>query len=55
MPWRPRNVEKLRNQTAKPAGSPFHSAMSQNKRGCAENNAAAIASGVASTSPDNFS
>ena len=33
MPDRPLKVEKLMNQTAKPAGSPFHSAISQNSRG----------------------
>ena len=33
MPERPLNVEKLKNQSAKPAGSPFHSAISQNSRG----------------------
>jgi acetylglutamate kinase len=55
LPCRPRKVEKLRNQTAMPAGSASHSAMSQNRRGCAENSAAAMASGVASTSPASFS
>ena len=33
MPDRPLKVEKLRNQSAKPTGSPSHSAKSQNTRG----------------------
>ena len=42
MPERPLKVEKLTNHTAKPTGSPFHSAMSQNTRGSAPNSAASI-------------
>ena len=32
MPARPLKVEKLRNQSAKPTGSPFHSAKSHDTR-----------------------
>src|SRR6516164_6601949 len=55
MPWRPLNVEKFRNQTAKPTPSPFHSAISQNSRGLSENSVAAMAASVASTSFSSFS
>src|ERR1700731_3969017 len=43
------------NQTAKPAGSPFHSAISQNSRGSLPNRAAPMVSSVASTSCSRFS
>src|ERR1700731_669338 len=49
MPCRPRNEEKLVNQSANPAGCPSHSAMSQNDRGLGANNAAPIMASVAST------
>src|SRR5665213_4076910 len=55
MPERPLKVEKLLNQTAKPAGSPFHSAISQNSRGCSPNSAAPSIASVASTSWSSFS
>src|SRR5579883_86728 len=51
MPWRPRKVEKLANHSAKPAGCPFHSAMSQKTRGSRPNRAASISASPASTSP----
>src|SRR5918999_2494322 len=55
MPERPLKVEKFTNQTAKPAGSPSHSAISQNRRGLAPNSAASIPASVASTSCSSFS
>src|SRR5580704_3418535 len=55
MPERPLKVEKLMNQTAKPAGSPFHSAISQNSRGLLPNRASPIVASVASTSCSRFS
>src|ERR1700730_500343 len=55
MPERPLKVEKLTNQTAKPTGSPFHSAISQNSRGLPPNSATSIISSVASTSCSSFS
>src|SRR5229473_8616911 len=55
MPERPEKVEKLRNQTAKPATSPFHSAISQNRSGLSLNSAAPIVASVASTSWSSFS
>src|SRR6478735_11904364 len=55
MPGRPLKVEKFRNQTAKPTGSPSHSAISQNSRGFSPNSAASISASVASTSCSSFS
>src|SRR4051794_26134907 len=55
MPARPVKVEKFTNQTAKPAGSPRHSAISQNRRGLAPNSAASSIASVASTSCSSFS
>src|SRR6185312_729596 len=55
MPERPLKVEKLTNQTAKPAGVPFHSAISQNNRGLAPNSAASMPASVASISCSSFS
>ena len=49
-PERPLKVEKLTNQTAKPAGIPSHSAISQNNRGLAPNSAASMSASVASIS-----
>src|SRR5882757_9129224 len=43
------------NQTAKPTGSPSHSAISQNSRGWLPNSAASISATVASTSWSSFS
>ena len=43
------------NHTAKPTGSPCHSTMSQNSRGCSQNSAASIIASVASTSWLSFS
>src|SRR6476620_4590084 len=55
MPKRPLKVEKLTNHAAKPAGSPFHSAISQNRRGLSPNSAASMSASVASTSCSSFS
>src|SRR5882757_3084907 len=55
MPERPLKVEKLTNQTAKPTGSPSHSAISQNNRGLAPNSAASMSASVASISCSSFS
>src|SRR5882724_2415916 len=55
MPERPRKVEKFRNQSALPTGSPAHSAISQNTRGFGPNSAASIIASVASTSWVSFS
>src|ERR1700730_17797919 len=55
MPWRPANVEKLTNHAAKPATSPFHSAISQNSRGLLPNSASATSASVARTSCRSFS
>src|SRR5947208_2212985 len=55
MPERPLKVEKLMNQTAKPTGSPFQQAMSQNSRGRLPNSATSMSATVASTSWSSFS
>src|ERR1700759_3628061 len=55
MPCRPAKDEKLTNQAAKPATSPFHSAMSQNSRGFLPNSASAISASVARTSCSSLS
>src|SRR6516225_3504556 len=55
MPWRPLKVEKFKNQTAKPTGSPFHSAIAQNSLGSLPNKAFAMSASVASTSCESFS
>src|SRR6267143_2531232 len=55
MPERPLKVEKLTNQTANPAGSFSHSAISQNNRGLAPNSAASMSASVASISWSSFS
>src|ERR1700730_18029089 len=55
MPERPLKVEKLMNQTANPAGSPAHSAISQYSRGLAPNSASAMSASVASISCSSLS
>src|SRR5215475_11112764 len=55
MPGRPAKVAKLKNQTAKPAGLPSHSAISQNRIGLLPNRPAAISFSVATTSCVSFS
>src|ERR1700686_5238983 len=55
MPWRPANVEKLTNHAAKPATSPFHSAISQNSRGLLPNSPSATPASVARPSCSSFS
>src|SRR3954467_8725521 len=50
MPERPLKVEKFRNQIALPTGSPSHSAISQNTRGCGPNSASSSIAAVVSHS-----
>src|SRR3954451_17319192 len=55
MPLFPLKVEKLRNQTAKPTGTPSHPANSQKTPGFSPNSAASSIASVATTSCVSFS